>query len=469
MTTTTTNDDDGPATRFGRRNFLRAGGLVAAGMALGPALLTGCGAAGRDGPLTVWWGRGYYEEEDLAATRIVQAWSAATGREVSIQFYSTPAMASKLTSSVEAGRPPDIAYHQNVRASLFAHQGKLADVSDVVDTLSLTPAAREAVHFRDDERDFTSYFAVPLLSWTIPVFHWQSMLTDVGLDFADAPRSWDGYWNFWKDAQARAAAQSGDTPYGVGWSLSSAMEDTPEFFQILLRASGAELLNARNEIDVGGPRVREGLEYTLRWITELYRGGHTPPDSISWQSGGNNQVFHNKQVFMTPNGTLSIPGSIMDEDPEGWADIVTTPWPDAPIGGPTPAPVKFGRILLFEEAGRVDEAKDLLAHIMREQNVQQYLEDGRGRWYPTLGSLVGLPYWTDNPDPNVRAVHDIFERGTTRPDWREVSLGYSRVEDLNIWATALTRILLDGYSVEDAAADTLRQIELLGEQFNRQT
>ncbi|MEQ3549373.1 ABC transporter substrate-binding protein [Pseudonocardia nematodicida] len=458
------------STTTSRRNFLRTGGLVAAGMALGPALLTGCGATGRDGPLTVWWGRGYYEEEDLSATRMVEAWSEMTGREVSIQFLSTPAMASKLTSSVEAGRPPDLAYHQNVRGSLFAHQGKLADVTDVVDSLALTPQAREAVRFRDDVRDVTSYFAVPLLSWTIPIFHWRSMLTDVGLDFADAPRDWDGYWNFWKDAQARAAAQPGSgNPYGVGWSLSSAMEDTPEFFQVLLKSTGAELLDGRNEIDVDGAGVREGLEYTLRWITELYADGYTPPDSISWQSGGNNQVFHNNQVFMTPNGTLSIPGSIKDKDPERWADIVTTPWPDAPVGGPTPAPVKFGRILCFEEAGRVDETKDLLSFIMREQNVQQYLEDGRGRWYPTMSSLVELPFWADNPDANVRAVHRIFDGGTIQPDWRELSLGYSRVEDLNIWATALTRVLIEGRSVEDTTADTLRQIELLGEQFNTRT
>ena len=450
-----------------RREFLRRGGLVAAGMALGPALLTGCAGSDANAPLTVWWSKGYYPEEDAAAQRIMDAWSAATGRAVNLQFYSTPAMGSKLTSAVEAGRPPDIAYHQNARASLFAYQGKLADVTDVIDTLPLTDTARSASRFYDDVRRETSHYATPLLSWTIPIFQWKSMLTEVGLDHREAPADWDGYWNFWRDAQERAAAGPRERPpHAVGWSLSSAMEDTPEHFQIVLRAAGARLLDSDNQIDASGPRVREGLEYTLHWITNLYRDGFTPRDSISWQSGGNNQVFLNKQVFMTPNGTLSIPGSMKGKDPTAWADIATTRWPDAPQGGPTPAPVKFGRIMLFDDAPHLTEAKDLLAHIMDVRNVQQYLEDGRGRWYPTLSPLVELPFWTDNPDPNVQAVHGIFQSDGLQPDWREVSLGYSRVEDLNIWAKSLARVVIDGHSVEEAASEALHQVDLLGRQFS---
>lgn len=453
------------ARSIARRDFLRRGGLVAAGMALGPALLTGCGG-GRSDALTVWWSKGYYQEEDDAAARIVDAWARRTGRPVNLQFYSTPAMGSKLTSAVEAGRPPDIAYHQNARAALFAYQGRLADVSDVIETLPLTPAARAASRFYDDERRTTSHYATPLLTWTIPIFHWRSMLAGVGLDLASAPRDWNGYWDFWREAQDRAVARSADrSPYAVGWSLSSAMEDTPEHFQIVLRATGARLLDDAGQLDVDGPGVRNGLVDTLRWITDLYRDGYTPRDSISWQSGGNNQVFLNKQVFMTPNGTLSIPGSVRGDDPAAWADIATTSWPDAPAGGPTPAPAKFGRIMLFEEAGRLPEAKDLLAHIMQPANVQQYLEDGRGRWYPTLSPLIEMPYWSDNPDPNVQAVHGIFQSEGLSPDWRELSLGYSRVEDLNIWANALTRVVIDGRDVEDVADGALRQIDLLGQQF----
>ncbi|MBK1787474.1 ABC transporter substrate-binding protein [Prauserella cavernicola] len=455
---------------FARREFLRRGGLVAAGLALGPALLTACGGPGRAGEsLTVWWSKGYYEEEDAAAARIIGAWSRATGRAVNLQFYSTPAMGSKLTSAVEAGRPPDIAYHQNARASLFAHQGQLADVSDVVDTLALTPIARSASRFYDNQRQVTSTFATPLLTWTIPIFHWKSMLTEIGLDLREAPRNWDGYWEFWREAQRRADRAGAERPpTAVGWSLSSAMEDTPEHFQYVLRAAGTALLDENNAIDVSGPGVRDGLEYTLRWISDLYSEGYTPRDSISWQSGGNNQVFLNQQVFMTPNGTLSIPGSVKENDPAAWADIGTSGWPEAVGGGAPTALAKFGRIMLFEDAGRVSEAKDLLRHLMDPANVQQYLEDGRGRWYPTLTPLTEQPYWTDNPDPNVRAVHEIFGSEGLAPDWRELSLAYSRVEDLNIWAKSLTRILIDGQDVAKATDDALRQVELLGRQFGAQ-
>jgi multiple sugar transport system substrate-binding protein len=43
--------------------------------------------------------------------------------------------------------------------------------------------------------------------------------------------------------------------------------------------------------------------------TAIYRKGCTPPGSVSWDNGGNNQKFLAQTVVMTPNETLSIPNA----------------------------------------------------------------------------------------------------------------------------------------------------------------
>ncbi|MGH3318624.1 MAG: ABC transporter substrate-binding protein [Streptosporangiaceae bacterium] len=456
--------DTKPSYRPARRDVLRGLGLAAAGASVAP-LLNACGggSSSSSGGLTVWWGKGFYEAEDEAVKKVVDEWSSKTGKKVSLQFYNTDDIETKVTSAVTAGQGPDILYQQNTRAQYLAYKGELAEIGEVVKSAPLTANALKAARHYNSKKDASGYYAVPIMGWTTPLFHWKDMLAKVGMDYADAPSDWHGYWRFFEDAQKKYRGQGTSKVYAIGWPMSTAAPDTHEHFQIVIRAFGGQLLNDDGTLATGAG-AKKALTEALAWVTNLYQKHYTPKGCISWDSGGNNTAFLNQQVLLTPNGSLSIPGAVQQDNHAKWEKIVTTKWPDSPAGGPTPTPWKFGKMVLFAKSDNQDTAKDLMKHIVRPKSIQKFLSGGRDRWFPTLKPLIKDPYWSHNDDPNVAAIAAI-QAANPVVDWRELSLAWSRVEDEDLEGKAMGRVLQQGQSVSDSANQLLEATKHIFQQY----
>jgi multiple sugar transport system substrate-binding protein len=62
--------------------------------------------AARAADLVVWWGEGFYPQENEAVREIVAAFEQGSGQQVELTFYEDTELMHKLAAALEGGRPP---------------------------------------------------------------------------------------------------------------------------------------------------------------------------------------------------------------------------------------------------------------------------------------------------------------------------------------------------------------------------
>jgi multiple sugar transport system substrate-binding protein len=451
---------------FGRRDFLRGAGLLAAGVSTLP-LLTSCGSSGAAGSdaLVVWWNQGFYPAEDKAVMEVGRAWEQQSGKRLDLQFYGTQDIAQKEQSAVAARNTPDVLFAEKGMTPKHAWEGLLADVTPVVESTNLTDGALRSAQLYNREEERTAYYCVPMWQFTVSLFHWRSMLADVGMDHRRAPRDWVGYWQFWKNAQDAHRSRGRGDVFAVGWPMGTAAGDTNYDTQQALLAYGVELLDDQNNLRITDD-VRRGLAEGIAWVTDLHKQGYTPGDSVNWQDSSNNTYFLNRSVLCTPNGSLSMPGAVKEENAEQWRDIVTTGFPDRAVGGSMPSITLVHDAVVFEASEKKEMALDFLTFVMRPENMVTILKGGQARWFPVHTELLEDPFFAESDDPNIQAVVEQL-RGPTVPSWANLSPAYSQVESLQVWGNALGRVALQGQTPEEGADWALEQIQEQFEEYDR--
>ncbi|MHA6629779.1 ABC transporter substrate-binding protein [Pseudonocardia sichuanensis] len=440
-----------------RREVLRRGGLLFAGAA-GASLLPACGSDG-SGALTLWWAEGFLRSETEAVQKLVADWEQATGNKADLQIYPNDAIATKAQSAIQIGRPPDILFTDGVPHSHFAQQGLLADVTEIVSKLDLTPGAKRGAQLYNAEADRTSYYVTPVAQKTPMLFYWRSELEKAGLSADEIPSDWTGFWDFWKQAQPAYRGATGQDAYSFGWPLSTGNTDVYEDFRRVLMAYDVQLINQEDaRLNAADPAVRDGLIESVNWLTDLYKDGYIPPDAVSWLSGDNNTSFLNKSVLLTPNATLSIPMAIRESDPDAWPDVVTANWPDRAVGGPMPPMVEVVPLMLFTTPNE-PVAKDFLAFFTAPENMAPWVA-AQGRNIPTYQSLLQQPEWADSQDPNVRSVVQAMSIGGDELAWKDISPEYHRmIESQSLWGEVLGKVASGNQSAPEAVDFALNALE----------
>ena len=87
-----------------------------------------------------------------------------------------------------------------------------------------------------------------------------------------------------------------------------------QFFQFL-RAYDADYVTRDGKLVIDDQEIRERLVKAIDNYTAVYRKGCTPPNSLTWDDGGNNKAFNAQTVVMTSNITLSIVNALKREVP----------------------------------------------------------------------------------------------------------------------------------------------------------
>lgn len=433
-----------------RRDFLRGAGAVLAGAA-GASLLGACGSSGARGDrLTIWWDQGFLPTESQAIIQVVRDWERQSGKQADLQIYPSTAVVQKAQSAIQIGKPPDILFTDGVAHSLYAQKGLLADVTDVVEKLDLTPAARRAARIHNSKLNKTSYYVTPLTQKTTMLFYWRSMLDQAGMASQTPPDDWAGFWEFWKRAQQGYRQRTGKNVYSIGWPLSTGNTDVFEDFRRALVSYDVSLINETDgSLALDRPGVRDGLIKAVSWLTDLYKQGYIPPDAVSWLSGDNNASFLNKTSMLTVNATLSIPMAIKQSSPAQWRDVVTVDWPRRAVGGPLPAVVEIVPVLAFDTRNQ-ELARDFLSFMTRPDIISPWVAT-QGRNVPTYQSLLAKPEWANSDDPNVRGAVKALSDPNATVAWIDISPEYhGAVQGDSLWGNVLGQVASGSQSVEDA-------------------
>jgi len=260
--------------------------------------------------LVVWWNEGRYAEEDEALREIIAAFEQKTGKQVELVFHPEQELPDTVVAAVEAGEPPDFAFSiVNIPSDAqWAHEGRLVDLTDVIGHFSdlFDRDALETATLFDATTGRRGLYLLPVGFATHHVHVWKGLLERAGFALADIPREWESFWVFWCDQvqPALRLALGRDDIWSTGLTMSVDSVDTVNNFWQFVAAYEADYVTRDGDLIIDDPEVRRRLVQAIDSYTSNYRKGCTPPGSVTWANGGNNEAFLTQNIVMTLNQTL---------------------------------------------------------------------------------------------------------------------------------------------------------------------
>jgi multiple sugar transport system substrate-binding protein len=435
------------------------------------------GAAEAQERLVVWWVKGFYKSEDDALYEAIKKYEAKTGVKVELSQYAVQDGIPKTVSALDSGTPPDVAYidvYDFQVAGKWAFEGRLEDLSDILVPMkgAFLPGALETTYLYNDKTKKRAYYAFPLKQQTMHIQYWKDMLKDAGYSEKDIPTAWKDYWTFWCDkVQAGYRKNTGKRAFSTGFPMGVDSSDSYYSFLTFVDAYNVKLVDDNGKLTVDDPKVKAGLVNALRDYTDVYRKGCTPPSATSWKDPDNNVAFHNKTIAMTHNATISIAAKWFDDmnnpanKPEDRALakknydelIATSGFPTKPDGTPMTyrAAVKVG--LVFADSKNKKRAKEFVQFLLQDDNLIPYVEGSLGRWYPvTKSGAARLSFWL--ADPHRTSVQRQFVAGTTPFEFTK-NWKFTILNNENVWAKAMNRVLNEKVPVEKAVDELIARIK----------
>src|SRR6266404_3599269 len=368
--------------------------------------------------LVVYFAKGFYPAEDKALDEVVDKFQRKTGVKVELSRYAPQEMIPKTVAALDSGTPPDVVYGDVFDfqvASKWAYEGRLEDLSDILVPMKsqFLPNTVETTYMWNDKAKKRAYYAFPVKRQTMHIQYWKDMLQEAGFKEADIPKDWKGYLAFWCDkAQSGYRSKTGKPVYSVGSPMGVDSSDSFYSFLTYMDAYNVRLVDDDGKLLVDRPEAKKGLVVALGAYTETIGKGCTPPSAINWKDPDNNVNFHNKTIMMTHNATISIASK--------WLD---------------------------------DSNNDKLKPEEREQAKKNHYE---------LIATAGFPNKPDGKPMQYLAagkvVHDQFAAGTVPFEFTR-NYKFTILNNENVWAKAMNRVVTDKWPVEKAVDEMIARIK----------
>jgi multiple sugar transport system substrate-binding protein len=447
--------------KLSRRTVIRGSlGLAAAGTVARPFIAN---AAAKTA--TVWWTQGFVPEEDAAFQAMVAEYEKQSGNTIDASIIPFAPLMQKIVSSLTSGDVPDVMEHQTADATVIpqnAWKDKLVDLSDIVQPLKsqLHPTAYLGSRFYNSVTKQRGDYMAPYKTATLPFHIWGSLVEKAGLKVADAPKTWDAFWDYFKPVQAKLRSQGQRGVFSLGLQCTTAgPADGNNLFTYFLAAyGGLGIVTPDGNPHLDDPAVKEAVIKTISYITTAYKQGYVPPGALDWNDADDNNAFHAKQIVMDLDGTISTELA-MYHDKEMYDDVVTLGLPNDNAGKPIPSPLTTIGPFVPKEAKNVEVAKDFVKYVIQPKVAGAYLKAGLGRWLPAIPDIVkNDPWWTDPKDPHRLAYVRQGVLGETLPYHYAFNPGWSEANSHQIWGSAHASVVRDNVTPQAAAEAALKRI-----------
>ncbi|MBL8327404.1 MAG: carbohydrate ABC transporter substrate-binding protein [Rubrivivax sp.] len=427
--------------------------------------------------LTVWWAKGFYKGEDDALFAAIKKFEARNPKiKIDLSLYAPQEAIPKAVAALEANNPPDVAYGDvfdfQVTAK-WAYEDKLEDVSSIIDPLRnrFEPSALATTFLYNATAQKRSYYAYPIKQQTMHIQYWKDMLADAGFKESDIPTRWTDYWQFWcEKVQPAYRQKSGNRAFGTGFPMGVDSSDSFYSFLTFMDAYNVKLVNDSGKLLVDDPAVRQGLINAMNDYTYVYGKGCTPPSSTAWKDPDNNVAFHNKTIVLTHNATISIAAKHLDDmnnatlteaqraqARKNYTELIATAgFPNKPDGSKMTyrAAVKTG--VIFKAAKNKDAARKFVAFMLDDANLTPYVEGAQGRWFPVTRAGQQSAFW--KADSHRLAVYNQFMNGTTPFEFTK-NYKFTVLNNENVWAKAMNRVLSEKWTTERAVDEMIARIK----------
>ncbi len=442
-----------------RRGIMRASVQLAAASALARPYIANAAAT----TAAVWWIQGFVEEEDVAFRAAVASYEKDSGNKIDYSIIPYAPMRQKIVSAVTSGLVPDLFQNTPTELhALYAWDDKLLSVADVVETQKheYTETALLSAYCYNNAEKRRDYYGVPYLTATLPNHVWRPLVEKAGYKMEDIPKTWDAYYDFFKDVQRKLRAQGERKVYGLGFQVTTNGNDPNNVFNYFLIAYGGQgIVSKDGKLHLDDSKVREAAIKALTYPATAYKEGFVPPGAINWNDADDNNAFHSKQIVMDLDGTISTEVAVIHNE-EDYRNIVTMGLPLSNEGLPVPSQAAYGLGLIPKGAKNVAVAKDFLKYIIQPKVNNEMLKTGLGRSIPCMASIVkDDPWWLDPKDPHRVAYVNQGLLGPTIPEFFVYNPAYAQIRNEHVWSTGWTDIMTGGVSPQAAAEKCFKRVE----------
>src|SRR5229473_5804641 len=285
-------------TRLTRRSLLHSSlGLVAAGSLARPYIANAAATTAE-----VWWQQGFVPEEDVGQKKIIADYEKASGNTIDLSIVPFAPLRQKIVAAMTSGIVPDLfpATPGEIIA-LHAWDDRLVDVSDVVERQKseYTETALLSNYCYNQVEKKRSFYGVPTTQGCLPNHIWRPLIEKAGYTLEDIPKTWDAFYDFFKEVQKKLRAQGERKVYALGFQLNTTGNDSNALFNYFLIANGGQdIVTTDGKLHIDDPNVRDAVVKALTYPTTAYKDGFVPSGAINWNDSDDNNAFHAKQIVM---------------------------------------------------------------------------------------------------------------------------------------------------------------------------
>jgi multiple sugar transport system substrate-binding protein len=446
-------------THLTRRSVLRSSAAVAAAGALARPYIANAAASTAE----VWWIQGFVPEEDVAIKKIVADYEKASGNTIDLSIAPFAPLRQKIVAAMQSGVVPDmIPATPGEIIALHAWDDKLVDVSDVVETQKskFLETALLNTYCYNNVTKKRSYYGVQFSNDTLPNHIWRPLIEKAGYTLEDLPKTWDAFYDFFKEVQKKLRAQGVRNVYGLGLNVTTNGVDPNNVFNYFLIAyGGGDIVTKDGKLHLDDPKVKEAAIKALTYPPTAYKEGFVPPGAINWNDADDNNAFHAKQIVMDLDGTISTEVAVIHKE-QDYKDIVTMGLALSNDGKPVPSQAGGLAQLIPKGAKNVETAKDLLKYMIQPQVLNELLKVGLARRIPPMQSIVkDDPWWLDPSDPHRVAYVQQGVLGPTVPQLWAYNPAFAQVQNEHVFPNGWAEIAKDGVAPQAAAEKAFKRVE----------
>jgi len=442
-----------------RRSVLRNSLAVAAAGTVARPFIANAAATSAE----VWWAQGFVPEEDEALKKIVADYEKASGNTIDLSIMPFAPQRQKIVSAVTSGVVPDLFQNNpDEIMALYAWDDKLVDVTDVVDTQKeeFADTAPLSAFCYNNVAKKRSYYGVPFAFGALPNHIWRPLVEKAGFKMEDIPKTWDAYYDFFKEVQKKLRTQGVRNVYGLGLQVTTNGNDPNNTFNYFLIAYGGQnIVTKDGKLHLDDPQVKEAVIKALTYPTTAYKEGFVPPGAINWNDADDNNAFHAKTIVMDLDGTISTEVAVLSQGKkEDYDDIATMGLPLSNDGKPVPSIAGPACGLIPKGAKNVEVAKDFLKYLIQPKVDNELLKVGLGRNLPPMPSIVKKDAWWF-ADPHRASYANQALLGPTAPNFWALNPAYAQVQNEHVWGAAWADIMQGGLTPQAAAEKAFKRVE----------
>jgi multiple sugar transport system substrate-binding protein len=445
--------------RLTRRSLIRDSlGLMTVGALAQPYIAKAAATTAE-----VWWPQGFVPEEDTAIKKIVADYEKASGNKIELSIAPFAPQRQKIVAAMQTGTVPDLfPNNPGEIIALYAWDDKLVDVGDVIEPQKgqfVDTALLNSYCYNKAEKK-RSYYGVPVTTGCLPNHIWRPLVEKAGFNMEDIPKTWDAFYDFFKEVHKKLRAQGIRNVYGLGLNVTTNGVDPNNVFNYFTIAyGGGDLVTKDGKLHLDNPKVREAVIKALEYPTTAYKQGFVPPGAINWNDADDNNAFHAKQIVMDLDGTISTEVAVLSQGKkEDYDSIVTMGLALSNDGQVVPSQSGSACGLIPKGAKNVAVAKDFLKYWTQPQILNEWAKTGLGRNLPPMAAVVkNDPWWFEDPHRAAYTKQGLLS--PTVANFWAYNPAYAQVQNEHVFPNAWAEIVKDGVTSQVALEKAIKRAE----------